>query len=149
MRTNAAWALYSCNSYGKYIIILWKSLILAFENSQYVPSYIEYPHRDALIQQLCLTLSHVAAYTEVSDLQNLWAEISEYINDVSSYIKQFQEIIVPEKMGDIIKAKSQLEKYMKNAILLEERKIAQSLASIFERTKRFDNLDDIIFQNNV
>lgn len=90
MRTNAAWALYSCNSYGKYIIILWKSLILAFENSQYVPSYIEYPHRDALIQQLCLTLSHVAAYTEVSDLQNLWAEISEYINDVSSYIKQFQ-----------------------------------------------------------
>lgn len=149
VRTNAAWALYSCNSYGKYIIILWKSLILAFENSQYVPSYIEYPHRDALIQQLCLTLSHVAAYTEVSDLQNLWAEISEYINDVSSYIKQFQEIIVPEKMGDIIKAKSQLEKYMKNAILLEERKIAQSLASIFERTKRFDNLDDIIFQNNV
>lgn len=52
MRTNAAWALYSCNSYGKYIIILWKSLILAFENSQYVPSYIEYPHRDALIQQV-------------------------------------------------------------------------------------------------
>ncbi|XP_043789120.1 HEAT repeat-containing protein 6 [Apis laboriosa] len=149
VRTNAAWALYSCNSYGKYIIILWKSLILAFENSQYVPSYIEYPHRDALIQQLCLTLSHVAAYTEVSDLQNLWAEISEHINDVSSYIKQFQEIIVPEKMGDIIKAKSQFEKYMKNALLLEERKIAQSLAGIFERTKRFDNLDDIIFLNNV
>lgn len=52
-------------------------------------------------------------------------------------------------MGDIIKAKSQLEKYMKNALLLEERKIAQSLASIFERTNRFDNLDDIISLNNV
>lgn len=52
VRTNAAWALYSCNSYGKYIITLWKSLILAFENSQHVPSYIEYPHRDALIQQV-------------------------------------------------------------------------------------------------
>ncbi|XP_050474529.1 HEAT repeat-containing protein 6 isoform X1 [Bombus huntii] len=144
VRTNAAWALYSCNSYGKYIITLWKSLILAFENSQHVPSYIEYPHRDALIQQLCLTLSHVATCTEVSDLQNLWTEISEHVDDVSNYVKQFQEIIVPEKMGDLIKAKSQLEKYMRSASLLEERKIAQVLASIFERTKRYDNLDSVV-----
>ncbi|OAD62957.1 HEAT repeat-containing protein 6, partial [Eufriesea mexicana] len=144
VRTNAAWALYSCNSYGKYIVILWKSLILAFENSQHVPSYIEYPHRDALIQQLCLTLSHVAACTEVSDLQNLWIEISEHVDDVSNYVKQFQEIIVPEKMGNLIKAKSQLEKYVKIAPLLEERKIAQSLANIFERTKRYDNLNSTI-----
>ncbi|CAD1470197.1 unnamed protein product [Heterotrigona itama] len=145
VRTNAAWALYTCNSYGKYIVTLWKTLILAFENSQHVPSYIEYPHRDALIQQLCLTLSHIAACTEMSDLQNLWTEISEHVDDISNYVKQFQEIIIPEKMGDLIKAKSQLEKYVKNASLLEERKIAQTLANIFERTKRYDNLDGIAF----
>ncbi|XP_076755299.1 HEAT repeat-containing protein 6 isoform X1 [Xylocopa sonorina] len=144
VRTNAAWALYSCNSYGKYIVILWKSLILAFENSQHVPSYIEYPHRDALIQQLCLTLSHVAACTETSDLQNLWIEISEHVDDISNCMRQFQETIVPEKMGDLIKAKSQLEKYVKNAPLQEERKIAQALSNIFQRTKRYDNLDGTI-----
>ncbi|KAL0109338.1 hypothetical protein PUN28_014428 [Cardiocondyla obscurior] len=52
VRTNAAWALSSCNYYGKYIITLWKSIVLAFENAQHVPSYVEYPHRDALIQQV-------------------------------------------------------------------------------------------------
>ncbi|XP_003705551.3 HEAT repeat-containing protein 6 [Megachile rotundata] len=141
VRTNAAWALYSCNSYGKYTVTLWKSITLAFENSQHVPSYIEYPHRDALIQQLCLTLSHVAACTEVPDLLNLWTEIGEYVHDISNYIKQFQETIVPEKVGDLIKAQSQLEKYIKSAPSSEEQKIAQTLASIFERTKRYDNLD--------
>ncbi|XP_053979487.1 HEAT repeat-containing protein 6 [Hylaeus volcanicus] len=141
VRTNAAWALYTCNSYGKYSATLWKSIILAFENSQHVPSYIEYPHRDALVQQLCLTLSHLAACTEVSDLQNLWIEIGDHVDDISNYMKQFQETIVPEKIGDLIKAKSQLQKYVKNAPLLQERKIAQTLASIFERTTRYDSLD--------
>ncbi|XP_011690011.1 PREDICTED: HEAT repeat-containing protein 6 isoform X2 [Wasmannia auropunctata] len=51
VRTNAAWALSSCNYYGKYTVMLWKSIVLAFENAQHVPSYVEYPHRDALIQQ--------------------------------------------------------------------------------------------------
>jgi len=32
--------------------MLWKSIVLAFENAQHVPSYVEYPHRDALIQQV-------------------------------------------------------------------------------------------------
>ncbi|XP_034188808.2 HEAT repeat-containing protein 6 isoform X2 [Osmia lignaria lignaria] len=141
VRTNAAWALYSCNSYGKYTVTLWKNITLAFENSQHVPSYIEYPHRDALIQQLCLTLSHVAACTEVQDLLNLWTEIGEYVHDISNYMKQFQETIVPEKVGDLIKAQSQLEKYVKSAPTTKEQKIAQTLASIFEKTKRYDNLD--------
>ncbi|XP_076678857.1 HEAT repeat-containing protein 6 isoform X1 [Andrena cerasifolii] len=144
VRTNAAWALYSCNSYGKYVITLWKSIILAFENSQHVPSYIEYPHRDALVQQLCLTLSHVAACTEVSDLQNLWAEIGDHVDDISDYMKQFQETIVPEKIGDLMKGKFQLEIYVKNAPSLEERRIAQNLASVFERIKRYDNIDATI-----
>lgn len=32
--------------------MLWKSIVLALENAQHVPSYVEYPHRDALIQQV-------------------------------------------------------------------------------------------------
>ncbi|XP_076662618.1 HEAT repeat-containing protein 6 isoform X1 [Halictus rubicundus] len=141
VRSNAAWALCACDSYGKYIVTLWKNIIVALENSQHVPSYIEYPHRDALLQQLCLTLSHVAACTDVSDLQNLSSEIGDHVDDISNYMKQFQETIVPEKIGDLIKAKSQFEKYMKSAPSFEDRQIARTLASLFERTKRYDNLD--------
>ncbi|XP_033340999.2 HEAT repeat-containing protein 6 isoform X1 [Megalopta genalis] len=141
VRSNAAWALCACDFYGRYIVTVWKSIIVAFENSQHVPSYTEYPHRDTLVQQLCLTLSHVAACTYESDLQNLWFEIGDHVDDISNYMKQFQETIVPEKIGDLIKAKSQLEKYEKSASSFQDRRIAGTLAGIFERTKRYDNLE--------
>lgn len=50
---------------------------------------------------------------------------------------------MPEKLGDLIKAKAQLEQHVRNAHSVEERQIAQSLANIFERTNRYDNLDAI------
>ncbi|XP_011066622.1 PREDICTED: HEAT repeat-containing protein 6 isoform X3 [Acromyrmex echinatior] len=143
VRTNAAWALSSCNDYGKYTVMLWKNIVLAFENAQHVPSYVEYPHRDALIQQLCLTLSCVAAHTEKSELQSLWIEIGDHLEEISNFMKQFQETVLPEKLGDLIKAKVQLAQHVKNAHSVEERQIAQSLANIFEKTNRYDNLDAI------
>ncbi|XP_020281763.1 HEAT repeat-containing protein 6 isoform X2 [Pseudomyrmex gracilis] len=144
VRTNAAWALYSCNCYGKYTVMLWKSIVLAFENAQHVPSYVEYPHRDALVQQLCLTLSRIAALTKKSELQSLWIEIGDHIEELSIFMKQFQETVLPEKLGDLIKAKTQLDQYVKNAQCANEQHIAQSLANIFEKTNRYDNLDNVL-----
>jgi len=51
---------------------------------------------------------------------------------------------LPEKLDDLVKAKAQLEQYGKNARSTEERRIAQSLANVFERTNRSDNSDTII-----
>lgn len=53
---------------------------------------------------------------------------------------------MPEKLGDLIKAKAHLEQYAKNVRCIEKRQIAQSLANIFERTNRYDNLDNITSQ---
>ncbi|XP_026674753.1 HEAT repeat-containing protein 6 isoform X3 [Ceratina calcarata] len=145
VRTNAAWALYSCHSYGRYPIHrLWKSLVLAFENTRHVPSYVEYPHRDALLRQLCVTLGHVAGCTEVSDLRNVWAEIGDHVDDVSGYVRQFQETVVPEKMGDVIGARARLESCARDAPSVEERRIARSLSRIFERNERHDDLDSTV-----
>lgn len=52
VRTNAAWALAACNLYGKYVPYLWKSIVMALDNSQHVPNFVEYPHREALVQQV-------------------------------------------------------------------------------------------------
>ncbi|KAI4481872.1 hypothetical protein M0804_009393 [Polistes exclamans] len=143
VRTNAAWALYSCNSYGKYTPTLWKSIVLAFENCQHVPSYVEYSHRDTLVQQLCLTLSHLAAHTKVTELQNVWEEIGDHIESISNYIKKFQENILPEKVGNLIEAKAHLEKCVKTAKSLQEQQIASTLANLFDRTSHYDNLDNL------
>ncbi|KAI4497349.1 hypothetical protein M0802_007596 [Mischocyttarus mexicanus] len=143
VRTNAAWALYSCKSYGKHTPTLWKSIVLAFENCQHVPSYVEYSHRDTLVQQLCLTLSHLAANTKVTELQNVWVEIGDHIESISNYIKKFQENILPEKVGNLIEAKAHLEKCVKTAKSLQEQQIASTLANLFDRTSHYDNLDSL------
>ena len=57
VRTNAAWALTACNSFDKHVLTLWRSAMVGFENSQHVPNFLEYPHRDALVQQVCHCLS--------------------------------------------------------------------------------------------
>lgn len=51
---------------------------------------------------------------------------------------------MPEKIGDLMKGKFQLEIYVKSAPSLEERRIAENLASVFERIKRYDNIDATI-----
>lgn len=40
--------------------------------------------------QLCLALGHVAARTNLSDLQILWPEIKDHVQDVAIHIKHFQ-----------------------------------------------------------
>ena len=52
VRTNAAWALGSCDKYETFIPKLWKTIADGLENSQRVPSHMEYPHRDVLVQQV-------------------------------------------------------------------------------------------------
>ncbi|XP_051170043.1 HEAT repeat-containing protein 6 isoform X2 [Leptopilina boulardi] len=131
VRTNAAWAISVCNSYGKYIVSLWKSVILALENSQHVPNYVEYAHRDNLVQQLCLTLSHLAVHTHMKDLLSLWTEIGDHVEDVTIYMKQFQNHILPEKAGDVINAQITFSKYKRECSTLEEREIANTLENLF------------------
>ncbi|XP_033230465.1 HEAT repeat-containing protein 6 isoform X2 [Belonocnema kinseyi] len=139
VRTNAAWALSVCNSYGKHIISVWKSTILALENSQHVPNYVEYAHRDTFVQQLCLTLCHLAVQLDVTELLTLWSDIRDHIEDVKIYMQQFQNHVLPEKAGDLINAHIRFLKYEQDAPTSEEKRIAKKLRSLFEKKDYREN----------
>ncbi|KAJ8687142.1 hypothetical protein QAD02_022936 [Eretmocerus hayati] len=141
VRTNAAWALSVCNSFDKHTITLWKSIFLALENSQHVPSYIEYAHRDALVQQLCLTLCHLASYTEIAELESLWAEIKDHFEEISHHMKQFQDHVLPEKAGDLTKAQACFISFTQNAPKLSEKECAKKLLELFKKEDKFSNID--------
>ncbi|XP_015121818.1 HEAT repeat-containing protein 6 [Diachasma alloeum] len=136
VRTNAAWALGSCKSYGKYVPFLWKSIVLALENSQHVPNFVEYTHRESLVQQLCLTLGHVAASTEPGDLQILWLDIKDHVEEIEVHIKSFQERALPEKTDDFVRARAILNNYSQTVSLhSNERIIAAVLGNLFNCRK--------------
>ncbi|XP_034940246.1 HEAT repeat-containing protein 6 isoform X2 [Chelonus insularis] len=134
VRTNAAWALKMCESYDKYIPFLWKNIILALDNSQHVPNFVEYHHHDALVQQLCLTLGQIASHTELSDLQGLWPDIKDRIQDIMVHMKYFRERVLPEKTDDFVNAKMKLDNFARTGLTLNERNIAKILANLFDFT---------------
>ncbi|XP_063983533.1 HEAT repeat-containing protein 6 [Diachasmimorpha longicaudata] len=144
VRTNAAWALGSCKSYGKYVPFLWKSIVLALENSQHVPNFVEYNHRESLLQQLCLTLGHVAASTAPSDLQILWPDIKDHVNEIEGYMRNFRERALPEKTDDFITAKTVLKNYSQTMSLdSNERYIAEVLGNMFKCSNFYEDCREI------
>uniref|UniRef100_A0A6V7IXR0 HEAT repeat-containing protein 6 n=1 Tax=Bracon brevicornis TaxID=1563983 RepID=A0A6V7IXR0_9HYME len=148
VRTNAAWALASCKSYGKYVPFLWKSIVIALENSQHVPNFVEYTHRESLVQQLCLTLGHVAARTDPSDLQILWPDIKDHVDEIEVHMKHFQERVLPEKTDDFVRAKLILKNYAQTMSLhSNERFIADVLGNLFESKNFYDELENTVLVN--
>ncbi|XP_058793535.1 HEAT repeat-containing protein 6 [Phymastichus coffea] len=145
VRTNSAWALSVCNSFDRYIVTLWKSVMLALENSQHVPSYIEYSHRDALVQQLCLTLCHLAVHTDISELEPLWIEIKDHFEDISHHIKHFQEHILPEKAGELIKAKTKFASFVQQSTKSSEKQFATQLLELFKKEEKYDDINTVPF----
>ncbi|XP_011306252.1 HEAT repeat-containing protein 6 [Fopius arisanus] len=145
VRTNAAWALASCKSYGKYVPFLWKSIVLALENSQHVPNFVEYTHRESLVQQLCLTLGHVAVNTHTEDLHILWPDIKDHLQEIQGHINNFQERALPEKTDDFVRAKLILNNYSQTTSLnSNDRHIAHTLANLFDSTIFYHQLDSIV-----
>ncbi|XP_032680565.1 uncharacterized protein LOC116848512 [Odontomachus brunneus] len=102
---------------------LWRSDISAFENAQHVPSYVEYSHQDTLIQEVCLTLSRCPSHRRNQVAKSLDGNLRSH-GEISNLMKKYQETVLPEKLGDLIKVRIQLEQHAKNAQDVENRRIA-------------------------
>ncbi|XP_043282590.1 HEAT repeat-containing protein 6 [Venturia canescens] len=133
VRTNAAWALGACDTYGKFCPSIWKSIVIALENSQHVPSLVEYPHRDVLVQQLCLTLCHVASRTNASDLQLVWNEVRDHVEDIARHIEHLHNSVLPEKANDLVEAKTHLQR-LHHTTHSEDKLIVHCLIGLFEKS---------------
>lgn len=133
VRTNAAWALSSCCYYGKYGGFLLKNILIALDNSKHVPNFFEYEHRDALVQQLCLTIASIVKYLDVNDLVVIWNDFKDHVEYVTGYMKTFQERALPEKTRDLIDAKLRMIEFSQDEGLKDcEKKIAMEIAKIFD-----------------
>ncbi|XP_043469715.1 HEAT repeat-containing protein 6 isoform X2 [Leptopilina heterotoma] len=81
--------------------------------------------------QLCLTLSHLAVQTQITDLLPLWTEIGDHLEDFTVHMKQFQNRILPENADDIINAQITFSKYKQECSTIKEREIANTLEKLF------------------
>ncbi|KAF7995097.1 hypothetical protein HCN44_004569 [Aphidius gifuensis] len=133
VRTNAAWALTSCNCYGKYVVIILKNILIALDNSEHVPNFVEYGHRDALVQQLCLAFANIIKCIDAGHLDAIWQDLQNRIEYIAGYMRKFQERALPEKTRDLIDARLKMIELCQNKQLKDyEKNIANELAKIFD-----------------
>ena len=53
----------------------------------------------------------------------------------------FQEHVLPEKAGDLIKAKAQFTSFTQQAAKSNEKQIAAKLLELFERDAKYDDMN--------
>lgn len=88
--------------YGDHFIPIWKSLILAMENSDNLVDFNEYRHRDNLQEQLCFCFCHFLKLADINNLLLMSEELQSRKHAIKSIWAKVLNRIVPEGTGQLI-----------------------------------------------
>ncbi|XP_071446513.1 HEAT repeat-containing protein 6 [Hetaerina americana] len=120
VRINAALALSSPPLHSNYgqrnFLEAWKSLLEGLDNSQRSGLDIAgHNHQSNLIDQIILTLCHLAKLVEKADLSQLGNFLDPYIENTQAQMIRRSQTLVPEKASHIEEAASHLALLKKNS----------------------------------
>lgn len=134
VRINAALALASPTRkeyYGSFYVPLWGTLFKALENSQQIDDFMEYNHRDHLVDQICLTLAHFASLIGKDELLELNEKLLLFMDLVKSSMGKVMDRLLPEKASIILKAASHLQSLSDESLSQEEKVALDNLLHLF------------------
>ncbi|KAI4455968.1 malaria antigen-related [Holotrichia oblita] len=134
VRISAALAL-SCvvsrRNYGEYYFSIWKALLRALENSENMEDYTEYKHRDNLVDQICLSIGHLATLLTSSDIHFLQDDIIFYCELLKCNVQKVYERVIPEKAGVLTAAEENLKTLSISDLSSEQKDVLYSLINVF------------------
>ncbi|CAH2246737.1 jg8801 [Pararge aegeria aegeria] len=99
VRINAAVALRAPerrSQYGDQYVPLWRGIMIAMENAANVDDFNEYKHKDNLIEQLCVTLSHLCCLLKLSDLPDILDPLIFHFDSAKALYTQSYHKLPPE-----------------------------------------------------
>lgn len=98
VRINAIVALRSAKSrthYGESFISVWAGILAAMENAGNVDDFSEYKHKDNLIEQLCVTLSHLCCLLTVADMSDIMDPLCFHYDSAKTLFTQLSKRLLP------------------------------------------------------
>ncbi|KAF5291427.1 hypothetical protein FQR65_LT01738 [Abscondita terminalis] len=134
VRINAALAL-SCvtdrETYGRYYLIIWKSLLNALENTQNIEDFSEYNHQDHLVEQICLTLGHLTNLLVMGDLHLINDSIQLHYDLLAIQMHKVLDRLLPEKSTILLMAGSRLKDIGNEDLTKDDLVVLNNLYKIF------------------
>ncbi|XP_017785560.1 PREDICTED: HEAT repeat-containing protein 6 [Nicrophorus vespilloides] len=132
VRINAALALAACprrELYGVHYTVVWKSLVKALQNSENMDDFSEFKHRDHLIEQICLSLGHLATLMTCEDLLPLKDAVAESV--LADQMRRTRDRLVPEKAAILLVARERILSLDVGAAPGERMEVHESLQRVF------------------
>ncbi|GJQ86916.1 hypothetical protein Trydic_g11786 [Trypoxylus dichotomus] len=134
VRISAALAL-SCitsrKNYGEYYFSTWRALLKALENSENMEDFSEYKHRDNLVDQVCLSIGHLATLLASGDIHILQDDVVFYCELLKSNMQRVYERVIPEKASCLATAEEHLRNLSINDLSVEQKEVLNSLIHVF------------------
>lgn len=118
--------------YGQYYHDVWAAMLAALQQANHLTDFNEYIHRDKLIDQLCLSISHLITKCTVQDLGKLESTLLPYIDITTEQWLRVMNRMIPEKAALLIDASNHLKSIGEGTQATQEQKRAcGTLSSCF------------------
>ncbi|XP_026275692.1 HEAT repeat-containing protein 6 [Frankliniella occidentalis] len=103
--------------YGQHFAAVWAALLAGLDNSEHMADFNEYKHRDALLDQICSSLCHIAALVTVEDLNGLHDELVLHQESLQQHLRRMEDSVVPERSGIFLGAANHANQLLSNPSL--------------------------------
>ncbi|KAK3910632.1 HEAT repeat-containing protein 6 [Frankliniella fusca] len=103
--------------YGQHFAAVWAALLAGLDNSEHMADFNEYKHRDALLDQICCSLCHIATLVTVEDLNGLHDELVLHQDSLQQHLRRMEDSVVPERSGVLLGAANHANQLLSNPSL--------------------------------
>lgn len=127
------------SNYGKFYLDVWNGTLNALYQANCLTDFNEYNHRDNLIDQLCITSSHLIMLATVDDLLGIESVLLQHLDSTKQNWIRIVNRMVPEKAASLLAANLRLKNMLAHETCgIEQKNALQTLLTCFVSTTEYD-----------
>lgn len=125
--------------YRDHLTNVWNATLAALYQSNFLTDFNEYNHRDNLMDQLCITISHLITLALAEDLPLLENILMQHLDSTKQNWQRVINRMVPEKAHSLLMANLHLKNLLENETLSGEQKSAvQTMLECFVTATEYE-----------
>lgn len=118
--------------YSKFYLDVWNGTLNALYQANCLTDFNEYNHRDNLLDQLCITISHLIELATVDDLLGIENVLLQHLDTTKQNWNRVINRMVPEKAASLLAAHFRLKNmYANEAGGIEQKNALHTLVTCF------------------
>lgn len=125
--------------YNKYYLNVWSGCLTALYQANCLTDFNEYNHRDNLLDQLCITISHLLSLATLDDLSEIENILLQHMDSTKQNWIRVINRMVPEKAASLLAANVYLKNiYSTGNVSSKQKHALHTLLTCFVSITEYD-----------